>query len=128
VEVVVLSPVIFLFALAMVGLALYAQNVSQVQDAASDAARMASQQGSSGAALSYANSAASQDMHGTCNSSARDAPSVELPSTAGVTNQYGAAVTLLEASVTCKISELGFEYTITESSYAPLDTFGGGQQ
>ena len=44
VEVVILTPVLIVFVVAMVQLGLYAENVSQVQNAAQDAARMGSVQ------------------------------------------------------------------------------------
>jgi hypothetical protein len=37
----------------------------------------------------------------------------------------GATVTMLAVTVQCKASYFGYSYTITETAYAPVDTFGG---
>jgi Flp pilus assembly protein TadG len=118
VEVVILTPVLFLFTLTMVGLALFAQNVSQVQDAASDAARMASLQDSSTAMKSQATAAAAADLNRTC------VPSVVFPQFSSLSGQE-ANVTVLEATVTCTIDVFGVTHTVTESAYAPVDVYGG---
>ena len=122
VEVVIGTPVLFLFVVAMVGLGLYAQNVAQVQDAAQDAARMGSLQRTSAAASGYAQKVATDDLGSTCNQSAGGVPS--LPNLSTSTESDG--VTLLTVTVECSVSEFGIDYTIDESSYAPVDTYFGG--
>ena len=123
VEVVIGTPILFLFVVTMVGLAFYAQNVGQVQGAAQDAARMASLQRSTGDAYKLASTAAQADLGSTCNSSSGGLPSVVQPTTSSGTD----GVTLLTITVECKVSEFGISYTIDESSSAPVDTYRGGQ-
>ncbi|HEX4791934.1 MAG TPA: TadE/TadG family type IV pilus assembly protein [Actinospica sp.] len=131
IEVVIVAPVLILFVITMVGLGLYAQNVAQVQGAAQDAARMASLQRTSGAAQQYAAQIAAADLGGTCNSSPGAQPAVQPPlesstGTVGAGAQAG-AVDLLQVTVVCQVTEFGYSYTITESSYAPVDNYRGGQ-
>jgi Flp pilus assembly protein TadG len=123
VEVVIGTPILFLFVVTMVGLGFYAQNVGQVQDAAQDAARMASLQRSTGDAYNFAYTVSKDDLGGTCNNSSDGLPAVSQPSTSSGTD----GVTLLTITVECKVTELGISYTIDESSYAPVDTYRGGQ-
>lgn len=130
VEVVVLAPVLILFVLTMTALGLYAQNAAQVQGAAQDAARMASLQRSESAALDYATRTAETDLGGTCDSSPGGAPQVGPPQqtstgTVGVGQQAG-AVELIEITVVCQVTEFGYSYTLTRSSYAPIDNYRGG--
>lgn len=130
VEVVVLTPVLILFVLTMTALGLYAENASQVQGAAQDAARMASLQRTESAALDYAAQTAETDLGGTCNSSPGARPEVAPPqetSTGTIgTGQQAGAVDLLEITVVCRVTEFGYSYTITRSSYAPVDNYRGG--
>ena len=123
VEVVILTPVLIVFVVAMVQLGLYAENVSQVQNAAQDAARMGSVQRTSAMAFSSAGSAAAADMGTTCDDSSGDAPAI----TQLATNTGADGVTLLTVTVECRVTEFGLSYTIDESSYAPVDTYQGGQ-
>ena len=123
VEVVILTPVLFLFVVAMVQLGLYAENVAQVQDAAQDAARMGSLQRTSGEASINAGNAAVADMGSTCDDSPGGAPAIIQLST-GVD---GDGATLLTVTVECKVTEFGLSYTIDESANAPVDTYRGGQ-
>lgn len=126
VEVVALTPVIILFALTVVGLALYAENVSQVQEAATDVARMASLQNTGGTVTSTTAEAAKDDLGATCNRSVGGKPmSVAVAPRASTVTNGLTTVTVLEATVVCNVSEFGISYTITESSYAPVDTYGG---
>lgn len=118
VEVVILTPVLILFLLTVVGLALYAQNVSQVQDAASDAARLASLQSSDGQMQRQAVTAAKQDLNNTC------APTVAFPSFSVLDGQ-DANVTVVKVTVTCTVDIWGVNHTIVESAFAPVDTYGG---
>jgi Flp pilus assembly protein TadG len=122
VEVVIVTPILFLFILTMVLMGLYAENVAQVQDAAQDAARMGSLQRSSSAAYSYALTVTQDDLGSTCNSSPGGQPTISQPQTS-----TSGGVTLLQVNVVCQVTVLGFSYTITESSYAPVDTYRGGQ-
>jgi Flp pilus assembly protein TadG len=131
IEVVIIAPVLILFIITMVGLGLYAQNVAQVQGAAQDAARMASLQRTADAAQNYAAQIADSDLGGTCNSSPDAQPEVQPPQesstgTVGAGAQAG-AVDLLQITVVCQVTEFGYSYTITESSYAPVDNYRGGQ-
>jgi Flp pilus assembly protein TadG len=123
VEVVILTPVLVLFVVAMVQLGLYAENVAQVQDAAQDAARMGSLQRSSDAASTFAGNAATADLGSTCDDSPGGAPAI----TQLATNTGADGVTLLTVTVECTVTEFGLSYTIDESSYAPVDTYRGGQ-
>jgi Flp pilus assembly protein TadG len=123
VEVVIGTPILFLFVVTMVGLGLYAQNVGQVQDAAQDAARMSSLQRTTSDAYNYAYGVAKDDLGSTCNDGAGGLPTVTVPTTSSGTD----GVTLLTITVECKVTELGITYTIDESSYAPVDTYRGGQ-
>lgn len=123
VEVVIGTPVLLLFVVAMVQLGFYAQNVAQVQDAAQDAARMGSLQRSSDAATTYAGNAATADLGSTCNDSTGGTPSITQLGTS--TDVDG--VTMLTVTVECSVTEFGLTYTIDESSSAPVDTFRGGQ-
>ncbi len=123
VEVVIGTPVLFLFVVTMVGLGFYAQNVAQVQGAAQDAARMGSLQRSSSDAYKYASNVAMDDLGSTCNSSAGGVPSISQPTT----SVSAGAVTLLTVTVECKVTSFGISYTIDESSSAPVDTYRGGQ-
>jgi hypothetical protein len=127
VEVVILTPVVVLFALTMVGAALYAQNVSAVQGAAADTARMASLQSAPGTVKATAMEAATADLVHSCNDKAHGIPLTVTvtPRASSVTNRTGVTVAMLEATLTCKITQFGVSYTVTESSYAPIDTFGG---
>ena len=34
---------------------------------------------------------------------------------------------MLQVTVVCQVTEFGYSYTITESSYAPVDVYRGGQ-
>jgi Flp pilus assembly protein TadG len=130
VEVVVLAPVLILFVLTMTALGLYAQNAAQVQGAAQDAARMASLQRSESAALTYATQTAETDLGGTCNSSPSGQPEVGQPQQTSTgtfgTGQQAGAVELLEITVVCRVTEFGYSYTLTRSSYAPVDNYRGG--
>ncbi len=121
VEVVILTPVLFLFTLTMVGLALFAQNVSQVQDAASDAARMAALQSPGLARTNQAKTTAAEDLDHTC------VPEVKFPSAPNLTGR-DANVTVLETTVVCTVDVFGVTHTITESAYAPVDVYGGEHQ
>jgi len=123
VEVVIGTPVLLLFVVSMVQLGLYAQNTAQVQDAAQDAARMGSLQRTAGAAWSYANTVADDDLGSTCNDSSGGVPSVSQPTTS--VDADGAIV--LTVTVECAVTEFGLSYTINESSVAPVDTYFGGQ-
>jgi Flp pilus assembly protein TadG len=123
VEVVIGTPVLLVFIVAMVYLGLWAQNVAQVQDAAQDAARMASLQRSTTAANTYAGSVATTDLGTTCNSSPGGTPAITQLTTA----VDGAGTTLLTVTVECSVSEFGIPYTIDRSSTAPVDTYFGGQ-
>jgi Flp pilus assembly protein TadG len=135
VEVVLLAPPLFLFIAAMVTLGLYADDVGLVQGAAQDAARMASLQRSSGSAYDQAVDMADSDLVGTCNAGTEGQPQVEKPlqisDTGPVdTAQPGhetATVALLKVTVVCNVKLLGFPYQISESSYAPVDQYRGGQ-
>ena len=122
VEVVMLTPLIFLFALTVIGLALYAQDVSQVQEAASDAARMASLQDASGTASSTATRAAGADLGSACGKTLN----VKVLPAPGAVGSNGPTVAMLETRVTCTVNILGLVEHIVELSYAPVDTYGGG--
>jgi Flp pilus assembly protein TadG len=128
VEVVILTPVIFGFAVTMVGLSLYAQKVSQVQQAAADVARMASLQ-APGSDTTTVSAAAAADLGSMCNDASDGPPlSVSVPSNTpfSVTDTGNdTSVAMLEATVTCRVTEFGLPYTISESFYAPIDTYGG---
>lgn len=123
VEVVIGTPILLVFIVAMVYLGLWAQNVAQVQDAAQDAARMASLQRSTSAATDYAGNVAVADLGATCNASPEDTPAI----TQLTTSVDGAGTTLLTVTVECSVSEFGVPYTIDRSSTAPVDTYFGGQ-
>ncbi|HTJ72048.1 MAG TPA: TadE family protein [Actinospica sp.] len=123
VEVVIGTPVLFLFVVAMVGLGFYAQNVAQVQSAAQDAARMGSLQRSTGDADYYVNDVAQRDLGGMCNQNAGDLPTVDPLTTSTDAN----GVTLLTVTIECRVTEFGVSYTIDESSSSPVDTYRGGQ-
>ena len=123
VEVVIGTPVLLLFVVAMVQLGLYAQNVAQVQDAAQDAARMGSLQRTLPAAYDFANTVAANDLGSTCNDSTGGVPSVSQPTTSVEADN----VMLLTITVECSVTEFGLSYTIDESSSAPVDTYRGGQ-
>lgn len=123
VEVVIGTPVLFLFVVSMVQLGLYAQNTAQVQDAAQDAARMGSLQRTADTAWSYANTVAVDDLGSTCNDSAGGVPAVSQPTT----SVDGDGTTVLTVTVQCAVTEFGLSYTIDESSFAPVDTYFGGQ-
>ena len=123
VEVVIGTPVLLLFVVAMVQLGLYAQNVAQVQDAAQDAARMGSLQRTLPAAYDFANNVAANDLGSTCNDSTGGVPSVSQPTTSVEADN----VMLLTITVECSVTEFGLSYTIDESSSAPVDTYRGGQ-
>jgi Flp pilus assembly protein TadG len=120
VEVVIGTPVLFLFVVAMIQLGFYAQNTAQVQDAAQDAARMGSLQRTPGAASAFATNVADDDLGSLCNGGS---PSVSPPTT----SVDSADATLLTVTVDCTVTEFGLTYTIQESSYAPVDTYFGGQ-
>jgi len=122
VEVVIGTPVLFLFVVAMIQLGFYAQNTAQVQDAAQDAARMGSLQRTSDAAQAFARNVADDDLGSLCNDTG-GAPTVSAPTTS--VDSDGA--TLLTVTIYCKVTEFGLSYTIQESSYAPVDTYFGGQ-
>jgi Flp pilus assembly protein TadG len=114
---------IVLFALAVVGAALYAQDVSQVQRAASDAARMASLQGDPGSAQGAANEAAKADIGGPCG----DTWTVTISSAPGVAVANGPGVAMIETTVTCSVDIMGLTENFAEVSYAPVDAYGGGR-
>lgn len=122
VEVVLLTPVIFLFALTVIGLALYAQAVSQVQEAASDAARMASLQDDSSTASTTATAAALADLGSSCGNSLK----VKVSAARGAAAAGGPTIAMLETRVACKVTVFGLTEHITELSYAPVNTYGGG--
>jgi Flp pilus assembly protein TadG len=122
VEVVIGTPVLFVFIIAMVQLGFYAQNTAQVQDAAQDAARMGSLQRTAGSAWTYATNVADDDLGTLCNDGG-GAPTVSQPTT----SIDGDGATVLTVTVACKVTEFGLSYTIQESSYAPVDTYFGGQ-
>lgn len=122
VEVVIVTPILLMFILTMVALGLYAENVAQVQNAAQDAARMGSLQRSLSAADTSATTVANVDLGGTCNESPAGQPAVQAPQTS-----TSGAITLLQITIVCQVTDFGFSYTITESSYAPVDTYRGGQ-
>jgi Flp pilus assembly protein TadG len=123
VEVVIGTPVLFLFVVAMVALGFYAQNVAQIQNAAQDAARMGSLQRSLGDAWTDAGKAANADLVGMCDESPGGEPQVLNPPTVTVDADN---ITLLTVTVECKVTEFGLSYTIDESSTAPVDTYRGG--
>jgi Flp pilus assembly protein TadG len=134
VEVVLLSPMLFLFIAAMVALGLYADDVGQVQGAAQDAARMASLQRGSGLAHAQALSMAESDLKGTCNAGSGGQPYVDplqetdtAPVDTGLPGHETASVELLKVTIECKVTLLGFPHEIIESSYAPVDIYRGGQ-
>jgi Flp pilus assembly protein TadG len=135
VEVVLLSPLLFLFIAAMVTLGLYADDVGLVQGAAQDAARMASLQRGSGSAYGQALDMAENDLAGTCNGSSDGEPQVDdplqlsgtAPVDTALPGHETASVDLLKVTVVCNVKLLGFSYQITESSYAPVDMYRGGQ-
>jgi Flp pilus assembly protein TadG len=131
VEVVVAAPVLFLFVVAMTGLGLYAENAAEVQGAAQDAARMASLQRDPASAYSYAATTAQTDLGSTCNDSPGGQPELQQPqqSTTGTvgTGVQAGTVSLVEITVVCRVTEFGYSYTITRSSYAPVDSYRGGR-
>jgi Flp pilus assembly protein TadG len=120
VEVVIGTPVLFLFVVAMIQLGFYAQNTAQVQDAAQDAARMGSLQRTPDAAKAFATNVADDDLGSLCSGGS---PVVSPPTT----SVDSADATLLTVTVACTVTEFGLTYTIQESSYAPVDTYFGGQ-
>lgn len=122
VEVVIGTPVLFLFVVAMIQLGFYAQNTAQVQDAAQDAARMGSLQRTPEAAKDFATNVADDDLGSLCNGSG-GSPVVSPPTT----SVDAADATLLTVTLACTVTEFGLTYTIQESSYAPVDTYFGGQ-
>jgi Flp pilus assembly protein TadG len=122
VEVVIGTPVLFLFVVAMIQLGFYAQNTAQVQDAAQDAARMGSLQRTPQAAYAFATNVADDDLGSLCNDNG-GSPEVSPPTT----SVDSADATLLTVTVDCRVTEFGLSYTIQESSYAPVDTYFGGQ-
>jgi Flp pilus assembly protein TadG len=131
IEVVILTPVLLIFIIVLVGLGFYAQNVAQVQGAAQDAARMASLQRTADSAQNYATQTADTDLSDVCNSSPGGLPAVQPPTetstgTIGAGAQAG-AVDLLQVTLVCQVTEFGYSYTITESSFAPVDNYRGGQ-
>jgi len=120
VEVVILTPMLFVFVITMVALGIYAQDSAEVQDAAQDAARMGSLQRSSTAAYQDAYDVAKDDMGSTCNGSG-GVPTVSQPTT--VTESDG--VELLTETVECKVTVFGV--SVDKSSSAPIDFYRGGQ-
>jgi Flp pilus assembly protein TadG len=126
IEVVILAPILIAFIMIMVGLGIYADDVSQVQGAAQDAARIASLQRTQDAATSYALSTAATDMGSTC------VPTVQQPlqevstGTVGQGAQVG-AVQVLQVTVQCQVTVFGYTHVITAAAYAPVDNYRGGQ-
>ncbi len=122
-----------LFIMTIFYLGFYAENVAKVQEAAADAARMASVQ-----AQSQANpvgravqDTADRDLTGTCTGDDQSDPALTpggmnltLPS--GTTSAQDSIKTV-EITVTCDVRLFGISYTIRESSYAPIDYFSGQQ-
>jgi Flp pilus assembly protein TadG len=128
VEVVILTPFIVFFAGGMVAMGLYAQAVSQVQQAAADAARMDSLQTDYTGQNTEMLTAAKADLGNTCDDPQVQEPLVVDPQTSGsVTAPDDATVAMLKVSVTCDLDMLGMHFTVTRVAYAPLDTYGGEQ-
>lgn len=125
VEVVVLVPVLVAFIMLMTGFGIYADDVSQVQGAARDAARIASLQRTEGTAAYYANSTAVLDMGGTCTPVIQQLQEVSTGQV-GQGAQAG-AVDLLQVTVQCQVTVFGYSSQITETAYAPVDNYRGGQ-
>lgn len=128
VEVVLAVPVMFSFLMVLVYLGFYAENVAKVHEAAADAARMASVQGSAGTVAASARLAAWSDLSSTCNRDSQTTlgisssnGTIPLPPGSSVSAQTYTAT--IEITVTCDVNVLGVNYTITESSSAPLDYF-----
>ncbi len=124
-----------LFIMTLFFLGYYAESVSKVQAAAADAARMASVQYQTSNVRSTARLAAWSDLSGTCNRDSRTSlpvswatMNIALPGNppAGTTSAQSTTHTI-KVTVTCDVRVLGVSYSITESSYAPLDFFGGQQ-
>lgn len=128
VEVVIALPVMFAFLLIIVYLGFYAENVSKVQEAAADAARMASVQNPAGDVAGTARRAAWGDLQGTCNRDTASDLKIRYGTRSIAVSGPGQGATAtsietVEITVTCDLRVLGRDYSITESSYAPLDHF-----
>lgn len=130
VEVVIITPVMLTFVLLLVAMGFYVENIGKVQSAAQDAARMASLQRGAQQQKSQAASVAWNDLGSTCN---RDTQQTMQTTGLTVTRTNLAVpgnpdtVPSLEITVTCDISVFGATYTVTESSYAPLNVYSGQQ-
>lgn len=133
IEVVLAVPVIFAFMMTLVYLGFYAENIGRVQEAAADAARMASVQNGSDTVLSSARLAAWSDLSQTCNRDTKTTLGVTdstlqiglpppPPGTPPPAQSYTATI---KVTVTCDVAVLGIDYAISESAYAPLDYFRG---
>jgi Flp pilus assembly protein TadG len=129
VEVVVLVPVLIAFIMIMVGFGIYADDVSQVQGAAQDAARIASLQRSQDAAMSYAQGTAAADMGDTCAPTVERLQEVSTAAVGGPAGQAGGqpgTVAVLQITLQCQVTVFGYAHAITETAYAPVDTYRGG--
>lgn len=128
VEVVLAVPIMFAFLMTLIYLGYYAENVAKVHEAAADAARMASVQSRSTSVQTSARLAAWSDLGTTCNRDTRSNLHVAsatrtIPVGAGGGVSAQPYTMVVEITVTCDLRVLGVNYTITESSYAPLDYF-----
>lgn len=133
VEVVIAVPVMLIFLLICVSLGFYAEDIAKVQEAAADAARMASVQNPATDVTRAARTAAWSDLQGTCT---RDDPDdlpvtpatlrIQLPAAHGVgTTSAQSTSEVVQITVRCDFTLFGEDLSITESSYAPLDYFRG---
>jgi Flp pilus assembly protein TadG len=128
VEVVLAVPVMFAFLMTLVYLGFYAENIAKVHEAAADAARMASVQGSAATVTRNARAAAWSDLGRTCTDDTENTlglrtstRNIAVPGGTGASAQTYTAT--IEVTVSCDLTVMGVHYTITESSYAPLDYF-----
>jgi Flp pilus assembly protein TadG len=128
---VIAVPVMMVFFLICVGIGFYAEDISKVQEAAADAARMASVQNPANDLTQPARRAAWSDLQGTCTRDDQDdlpiTPAtmrIQLPAgQATGTSSAQTTTEVVQITVTCDFTLFGQNLSITESSYAPLDYF-----
>lgn len=128
VEVVIITPVMLTFVILLVAMGFYVENIGRVQSAAQDAARMASLQRGAAEQRSQASNAAWNDLGPTCNRDTQQTMGLSV-TRADLTDPAHprTLVPTLEVTVTCDISVFGATYSVTESSYAPLNVYSGQQ-
>lgn len=131
VEVVIALPVMVAFMLIAVSLGFYAEDISKVQEAAADAARMASVQSPTSDVETAARRAAWSDLQYTCSrDNSGNLPvsvstmRIQLPQgQATGTTSAQTSTEVVDITVTCHFRLFGKNLSIQESSYAPLDYF-----